>query len=154
MHKSARFIAAGLGSGWLPTAPGSWGSLAALLPGWWIVREVGVLGLIVAILLLLPVACWSCRVVLAGSEETDPGWIVVDEWLGQWLCLAMVASVVPLIPGWVTGAFLLFRFFDIAKPWPISAVEKMGPAWWSIQADDLLAGLMAGAILMGAALWL
>ncbi len=152
--KAARFIAAGLGTGWLPVAPGSWGSLAALLLGWWIAREAGVLGLIVAILLLLPVACWSCRVVLVELEETDPGWIVVDEWLGQWLCLAMAASVGELSPAWLAAAFLSFRILDIAKPWPISAVEKIGPAWWSIQADDLLAGLIAGAMLMGAALWL
>lgn len=153
MSKTARIIAAGLGSGWLPVAPGSWGSLAALLPGWWIVREAGVLGLIVVIVLLLPVACWSCHDVLRESEDTDPGWIVVDEWLGQWLCLVMVASVETLNLIWLAAAFLAFRVFDITKPWPISAVEKIGPPWWSIQADDLLAGLLAGALLMGAVLW-
>lgn len=153
LSKTARIIAAGLGSGWLPVAPGSWGSLAALLPGWWIVREAGVLGLIVVIVLLLPVACWSCHDVLRESEDTDPGWIVVDEWLGQWLCLVMVASVETLNLIWLAAAFLAFRVFDITKPWPISAVEKIGPPWWSIQADDLLAGLLAGALLMGAVLW-
>jgi len=154
LDKGARFIAAGFGSGWLPVAPGSWGSLAALLPAWWIIREAGIWGLVISILLLVPVACWACRVVLEGSEENDPGWIVVDEWLGQWLCLAMVAGVEVLSMTWLAAAFMSFRVLDIAKPWPVSAMENIGPAWWSIQADDLLAGFMAGSILMGLALWL
>jgi len=150
----ARLVAAGLGSGWLPVAPGSWGSLAALLPGWWLVRETGTAGVAVAVLMLLPVACWACRTVLKGEVDQDPGWIVVDEWLGQWLCIGVVSVAVVVSPGWLVAAFVMFRIFDVLKPWPISAVEHIGPAWWSVQADDLLAGLMAGVLLAGVSRWL
>ncbi len=154
LHSTARFIAAGLGSGWLPMAPGSWGSLAALMPGWWILRETGTGGLLAAVAILLVIACWACVEALRGSADTDPGWIVVDEWLGQWLCVALLSMTVEVSPGWLAGAFVMFRCLDVLKPWPISAVEHWGPPWWSIQADDLVAGLMAGTLLMGISVWL
>lgn len=144
----ARFVAAGLGSGRVPLAPGTSGSLAALLAAWLIIQAWGVISLWLAWVLLLPVACWSTYVALSGEKETDPGWIVVDEWLGQWLTLLIVFVVLPVSLLVFALAFAGFRFFDILKPGPIRAIEHVGPDWWSIHADDLLAGILAGVTLL------
>ena len=140
----ARFVAAGFGSGWLPKAPGTFGSMAALLPAWWVVSEHGLYGLLGMFVLLIPLACWSTYVALPGMQDKDPGWVVIDEWLGQWLTLLLI---LPLLGAtwWSFGlAFAAFRLFDIWKPGWVRHVEHMGPSWWSIHADDLLAALYAG----------
>jgi len=140
----ARFVAAGFGSGWLPVSPGTFGSLAALVPAWWMVSAYGLYGLLGIFLLLLPLACWSTFVALPGMQDQDPGWVVIDEWLGQWLTLLLV---IPLLgfTGWSFAlAFAAFRLFDIWKPGWVGRVEHLGPAWWSIHGDDLLAGVYAG----------
>ncbi|MDX8408576.1 MAG: phosphatidylglycerophosphatase A [Mariprofundales bacterium] len=144
------WVAAGFGSGWLPKAPGTWGSLAALLPGWWILHLGGEIGLLVAVLLVTLLGCGVCWRVLPQMEDQDPGWIVIDEWAGQWLAMAIVAPVVVSELEMLLAAFTAFRFFDILKPWPIRRLEHAGPAWWSIMADDLMAGLFAGVTVMAA----
>lgn len=145
MRRAAEWLAAGLGSGWLPRAPGTWGSLAALWPGWWLWRqgEGVLLGAVIGITLL---GCAVCAVVLPTLEEQDPGWIVIDEWAGQWLTIAVAAPFVALSWPWLIACFVAFRLFDITKPWPIRRLEHAGPAWWSIIADDLAAALMAGGV--------
>lgn len=139
-------MAAGLGSGWLPKAPGTWGSLAALLPGWLILDQLGVTALFVATLLLLGLGCYVCKLILPDLDSDDPGWIVIDEWVGQWICMAIMALFVPHGLILLLISFLMFRLFDIFKPWPVSWLEEAGPEWWSIMADDVGAGV-AGALL-------
>jgi len=145
---TARFLAAGLGSGWVPVAPGTFGSLAALVAAWFMVHAWGTVSLWFGWFVLLPVACWSTYVVLSGEQESDPAWIVVDEWLGQWLTLLIAFVVLPANPLVFVLAFAGFRFFDILKPGPIKVIEHTGPAWWSIHADDILAGIFAGLTLL------
>jgi len=146
--KLARFVAAGLGSGRVPFAPGTSGSLAALIVGWLIVQAWGVESLWLAWVLLLPVACWSTYRALPEERENDPGWVVIDEWLGQWLTLLIAFAALPVNGFVFILAFTGFRFFDILKPGPIRAIEHVGPDWWSIHADDLLAGIFAGVTLL------
>lgn len=142
------WIAAGFGSGWLPKAPGTWGSLVSLLPGWSILVWGGATGLIIASAIVLIVGCLVCAAVLPTLEEKDPGWIVIDEWAGQWLCLGILAALMGKGGVVVLIAFVAFRLFDIFKPWPISWAETAGPPWWSIMADDVLAGLMGAVSVM------
>jgi len=147
------WIAAGLGSGWLPKAPGTWGSLAALLPGWWLLGSVGVVGLLVAVVVVTLLGCWVSQRILPEMVDQDPGWIVIDEWAGQWLTYAIGAGVLGRgVVGHelllVLAAFVAFRAFDIVKPWPIRPLEHLGPAWWSIMADDLAAGALAGMVVV------
>jgi len=144
----ARFLAAGLGSGWIPVAPGTSGSLAALVTAWLMIQAWGVASLWLAWLFLLPVACWSTYMVLAREENMDPGWIVIDEWLGQWLTLLIAFFALPATPLVFILAFTGFRFFDILKPGLIKTVEHAGPDWWAIHGDDLLAGIFAGMTLL------
>lgn len=145
------WIASGLGSGWLPKAPGTWGSLVSLFPAWLLFEQAGAVALLLASLALLVVGCWSCAAVLLCAPDKDPGWIVVDEWVGQWLCVALVFLFLGGSFVHLTLSFVLFRCFDIFKPWPVSLFERIGPPWWSIMADDIVAGLMGAAVvLMGA----
>jgi len=143
-----RFIRAfvtGVGVGYLPIAPGTWGSLAALLLVFtvhWLfpLHETVVLGSLVA-LLTFPAVVFSTR--FSRSEgDPDPSKIVIDEILGQMLCLLFVpVSAVSLGAG-----FFLFRFFDIWKPFPVRNSEKL-PGGMGIVCDDLVAGVYAGLCL-------
>ena len=128
------------GIGRLKPAPGTWGSAAvlpaALLgPGW-------ALGLAVAVSIVGWVAL---RDLFAGDPDQDPGWVVVDEAAGMLLALAAL----PATAGWVgVGlAFLLFRAFDILKPWPVSWADNLGGPV-GVMLDDILAGAIAGALLI------
>ncbi|GAV20312.1 phosphatidylglycerophosphatase A [Mariprofundus micogutta] len=145
------WLAAGLGSGWLPKAPGTWGSLAALLPAWLLIELVDISGLFIASLLLLAFGCWICAVVLKQIQDKDPGWIVIDEWVGLWINMALLAIVLGTAPMVYLLAFISFRLFDILKPWPISFVELLGPPWWSIMADDVAAGIIGAGVVLAAA---
>jgi phosphatidylglycerophosphatase A len=145
---TARFIAAGFGSGWLPKAPGTWGSLAALPVAWLLIEYAGIEGLAIATLAILGLGCFVSALVLPTLESDDPGWIVIDEWAGQWLTLIIIASFYGLSFLTLLAAFLAFRLFDIFKPFPIRQLEHMGPPWWAIMADDLLAGVMGGAVVV------
>lgn len=128
------------GIGRLKPAPGTWGSAAvlpaALLgPGW-------ALGLAV----VAGIAGWlAVRALFAGDPDQDPGWVVVDEAAGMLLALAAL----PATAGWVgVGlAFLLFRAFDILKPWPVSWADNLGGPV-GVMLDDILAGVIAGALLI------
>ena len=122
-----RFIRAfvtGVGVGYLPLAPGTWASLATLLPVvavHWLfpVHETIVLGSLVAVL-TVPAMVFSTR--FSRSEgDPDPSKIVIDEILGQMLCLLFV----PVSAVSVGAGFLLFRFFDIFKPFPVRNSEKL-----------------------------
>ncbi len=146
------WLAAGLGSGWLPKAPGTWGSLAALPPAWLLIELVGISGLLLASLLLLVFGCWICANVLKQIPDKDPGWIVIDEWVGLWLTMVLLAMVLGTGPLVYLMAFTSFRLFDILKPWPISWVETLGPPWWSIMADDVVAGLVGAGVVLAAAM--
>jgi len=151
-------LAAGFGSGWLPKAPGTWGSFFSLIPAYFILQYFGLLGLWWATLLITIIAFTICYLLLptlvSRGENHDPGWIVIDEWAGQWLCLALLLSFGPeieliiLLP----FSFILFRSFDILKPFPIKTIETWGADWFSIINDDLVAG-MIGAWLGLILLW-
>lgn len=145
---------AGFGSGWAKTAPGTWGTLASLPVFYAIItvseKNFWVMGL--ATLLVTALGCVLCAKVLPQLKDEDPGWIVIDEWAGQWLCLTLCLMLYHnLMPEWAEYwvwlfAFLLFRGFDIIKPYPIDVCEHLGPAWWSIMGDDLMAGVMGAAV--------
>jgi len=143
-----RWFVAGLGSGWLPKAPGTWGSLAALPVAYFLYFHWQFEGLMIATGILYALGCMACMPVLRCMVEQDPGWIVVDEWVGQWLCIAMVAVYIPLTIPVMFFCFLAFRLFDIWKPFPIRQLEHWGPSWWAIMFDDVVAGIMGGLFLI------
>jgi len=139
--------------GRLPFAPGTFGSLAAIPLAYILHRFGGFPSLMIATALVFALGCWATAQHTKGKAEHDPGEIVIDEVVGQWIALWPVsgglwfAGVDPAIfpyPGWV-AAFLLFRLFDIWKPWPVSWADRKETAL-GVMLDDVLAGVMAAIL--------
>lgn len=140
-----KLLATWFGSGLLPKAPGTWGSLAALPFAWLIQHYAGWPGLLAATALVFAVGVWAAGSYAGRGANPDPGEIVIDEVAGQWLAVLPAAGSLPL---YVAG-FLLFRLFDIWKPWPIRTVERKLKGGLGVMADDILAGLVAAALICG-----
>ncbi|MEZ5366337.1 MAG: phosphatidylglycerophosphatase A [Bryobacterales bacterium] len=139
------------GVGYFPLAPGTMGSLAAAAVGWLFVRYGGMpaWGFFPLALALFAPAAWAATETERANRTHDPGYIVVDEVVGQWLALAAIRP--ERWEEWLL-AVVLFRLFDVTKPPPIRRLEKL-PAGWGVVADDAGAGLCAMMIL-GAYRWL
>ena len=143
--KAAKLVATWFGCGYAPAGPGTAGSLAALAIAWLLVRYGGWQPLWFAVLALAASApaIWAADVTARALNQKDPGVVVVDEVVGQWLALAGARQL--NVKSWL-GAFLLFRLFDIWKPVPVRNLEKL-PGGAGIVADDLMAGLYAALVL-------
>jgi phosphatidylglycerophosphatase A len=139
----AMLVATWFGVGRLPWAPGSWGSLAALPFAWAITQFLGPSALALAAAALFVIGWWAAERVTRASGVKDDGAIVVDEVAGQWLAL----SVAPLDPFAYLAALLLFRLFDIAKPWPVRWADREVAGGLGVMLDDAIAGLYAGVSL-------
>jgi phosphatidylglycerophosphatase A len=135
----AVLLATWFGTGLLPIAPGSWGSLAALPFAWAIRSHVGATGLAIATVIVFAIGWWVAATVAKVSAIEDPSAVVIDEITGQWLVLVPV----PLDPLAYTLAFLLFRLFDIWKPWPVRWADRHVKGGLGIMLDDLLAAVYA-----------
>ena len=133
------------GSGFITPASGTWGSLAALPIATYILFNYSDLYLLYLSFTLFLIGMWVCREWLnaVGDQDNDPSMIVIDEAAGLSLTLAFAEmSLISVFLG-----FALFRLFDIAKPWPISWLEKRFSGAFGIMIDDMVAGLLAGIIL-------
>ena len=144
LRHPAALIATGGGIGLLPLMPGTWGALAALPCAWAISALAGRAALLAAAILAFTVGCWASAVVARACGSKDPGFIVVDEVAAQFLVL--VAA--PLDWRAYLAAFLLFRVFDITKPWPVRAIEGRVPGGLGIMLDDVAAALYAILLLL------
>lgn len=139
--------------GLAPKGPGTAGSAGAMLVAWLLARfagfsawEIGLLGIV-----FTPVAIWASGSVAGtmggpGKAGKDPQIVVVDEVVGQWLAIAGATELNPV--SWI-AAFALFRMFDILKPPPVRALEKL-PGGVGIVMDDLGAGVYAALVLFAA----
>ena len=126
--------------GLIPKAPGTFGSLAALPLAWMIQAYWGPLALGIGAITVFLIGCWSSAHYTRDFDESDPGEVVIDEVAGQWIaCLLLPPGML-----WAyLAAFVLFRFFDIFKPWPISVLDRHGRGGIGIMQDDVLAGVFA-----------
>ncbi len=146
----ARMIASGFGLGYLPKAPGTWGSLAACIIAWPITIAGGPIALLVAAGCAFGIGLWASGVCLRQNHNSglqsdpDPSWIVIDEIAGQWLTLV----IAPLDPLHYALGFSFFRSLDILKLPPIDQAESW-PGPLGIMADDIVAGAAAATILWG-----
>ncbi len=143
--KPESWLATWFGAGLLSPAPGTWGTLAGLPLGAVLMWEGGVLALLIGLAVIIPLGWWATRCVEAQTGDHDAGYIVIDEVAGLWVAL-MAAELGHLS---ILLAFLLFRVFDVLKPWPCSYFDKKltGPA--SVMLDDLAAGAYAALCLIG-----
>ncbi len=139
-------LATWFGSGYSPWAPGTAGSLAAVaiavaLHAWAGFGRAGFA--LLAVVFFVP-AVWAAGVTAQVVKREDPSIVVIDEVIGQWLALAGAR-----VFNWksVLAAFLLFRLFDIWKPFPVRQLEAL-PGGVGINADDVMAGAYAGLVLI------
>lgn len=139
---AAYALATWLGSGYSKVAPGTVGSVATL-PLYWFLRRSHPLVYVGSTLLLTAAGIWAAQIVSDDRNDKDPSLVVIDEVAGALIALGFVRdrSVASQAAAWA-----FFRFFDILKPGPIAQAEKMKPAGLGIMADDVLAGLCAGAL--------
>jgi phosphatidylglycerophosphatase A len=138
-------IATLFGVGRFPFAPGTAASIVALPFAWLIATAGGTYGrfwLLFAGLLVNAIGVWACELYSNETKVKDPSECVIDEVAGQWIACAFAPTTLLAY----AIAFVLFRLFDILKPWPASAAERL-PGGLGIMADDFVAGLMAGAII-------
>lgn len=136
-------LVCGLGSGFAPKAPGTSGSLAAVLIWWLVLGHLSLPMQLLAIVLVTALGTWLTHRVQARYQVSDPGVIVIDEFAGQWIALLLA----PLTLWGMLAGFVLFRLFDIWKPWPVGALERSVPGAFGVMVDDLAAGAMALAVL-------
>lgn len=147
-----RLVATFFGAGTFPAASGTFGSIVALPFGIAMLQipaPFGRLVLLVAVTGVLLLGVWASQRYCAATEQPDSGEVVIDEVAGQWLALVFAA---PDNPWHFFAAFLLFRFFDIAKLWPASWAQDHLPGGWGVMMDDIVAGLYAAALLY-AGIW-
>ncbi len=149
MDRFLYHLATLFGVGKLPQAPGTWGSLAALVIAVPLLHYITwpiFIGL-TAVLVMFGLAAADVYAKRSGEEDSPK--VVIDELVGQWITLFPLALVVPFGDfRWAALlAFVLFRFFDILKPWPIRTLEKKLKGGLSVMLDDVVAGVMAAAIL-------
>lgn len=144
MKTLAGIISTFFGAGFFPVAPGTFASLEAALIYRFAARRLAPLPyllILAAVFLLGAAAADSFALVL---KRKDPRPVVIDEVVGQGVALFSC----PAGWEWIAGGFLLFRAFDVLKPWPICRLERL-PGGWGIMADDVLAGVFSALVLQG-----
>jgi phosphatidylglycerophosphatase A len=141
----AGWIACGFGSGLSPVAPGTAGSLAALLP-WLALRELPPVYYALALASAFALGVWVCHWAVSALRIKDPASVVWDEFVGQWIALLPLLWR-PRGWAWVFAGFILFRIFDICKPWPVSWADRRIAGGLGVMLDDVIAGICAAIVL-------
>jgi len=138
----ARFIAAGFGTGYAPLAAGTVASATAAVTG----AGLLLLSPWMLVLAALLATAGGYLAIKRAAIEGDPGWVVIDEFAGQWITLLALGR--PTIAGLI-AAFILFRLFDITKLGPVGWADRQHGAF-GIMADDVIAGIIAAVLLLWA----
>jgi phosphatidylglycerophosphatase A len=134
------------GLGFQPTAPGTWGSAAALIAGALIVSLFGSVGLMLLTFAVFALGVWAADHYEAETGKHDNSDIIIDEVAGQWIALVPVAYFGGGFFAYM-AAFALFRAFDISKPGPIGKLDQQLKGGFGTMVDDLAAGICAAIIL-------
>lgn len=146
--------AVGFGSGLAPKAPGTFGTLAAI-PFFYLLSNLSIECYVAVLVMTSLLGFWFCHVTSEAMGVHDHKAIVWDEFVGYWITMLPVlvlfpeikeGASIPLI--WVFVGFLLFRFFDVLKPFPISWLDKKMQGGFGIMIDDIVAGLFSALALL------
>lgn len=148
-------IATFFGVGFLPKAPGTWGSLFALPFAYMLSTAFGYPYFLMITIATFFLGWVATRKMQRLHNIEDPSWIVIDEVVGQWIALLPTIYVtfykgLPFLWPAYLVAFLAFRFFDIKKPWIIGWADRRGDAL-GVMLDDVLAGIFAAFVVMACA---
>ena len=142
MHTLIILIATGLYSGYLPKAPGTWGSLVGLLL-FLFLQNLSLPVYLAVVAGLFIVGSFAAGETEKILDNRDPGIVVIDEIVGMLIAL----TAIPATPLTLALGFILFRFFDIAKPFPIRFVDQRFHGGLGIMLDDVVAGIYTLAAL-------
>jgi phosphatidylglycerophosphatase A len=138
-------VATGMGVGFAPFAPGTFGSLLGLVL--WLLLPASLPLQLTAVLSVFVLGAWSGGITERRLNRTDPAPVVIDEVLGMWITLLGV----PAGAASILGGFLLFRVFDVLKPYPANRLERLHGGI-GVMADDAMAGVYANLALRGSLL--
>lgn len=150
MPRLATVIASVGGIGYAPVAPGTVMSAVAMFPALILATHHGDAALFVGAAIVFAIGVWACDAHLRATGRDDPSECVIDELAGQFLACAFALPSFGLLPApqeglyYFIAAFVLFRLFDIWKPWPVRWADRCLKGGFGVMADDMLAGLMAG----------
>lgn len=138
------FLAFGFGSGCLPKAPGTFGTLAAIplyLLAQWLLPSYAAFAVLTLVMFIAGI--WLCEQASRILRVHDHSGIVWDEFVGFFI--TMIAAP----PGWlwILAGFILFRIFDVLKPWPVSQIDKQIEGGFGIMADDVMAAVYAWLVM-------
>ena len=142
LKQPIQFLALGFGSGLAPKAPGTFGTVAAV-PLFLLLAMLTPLYYLIAIIVMSIAGIYICGKAANDVGVHDHPAIVWDEFVGYWIAL----WALPATWGWMLAGFVLFRLFDILKPWPIGWLDKRVDGGFGIMVDDVVAGVMACAVL-------
>jgi len=134
-------LAFGFGSGLSPKAPGTMGTLAAI-PLWLLLNQLPMVFYWLVILVAAVVGIVICGTAAKKLGVHDHSGIVWDEFVGLWIAMAFLS---PQLSSVICG-FILFRFFDIVKPWPIGWLDKKMQGGLGIMLDDIVAGIFTACV--------
>ncbi len=142
LKNPVHLLSVGFGSGLAPKAPGTFGTIAAL-PFWYGLQVLPPAYYVLVLILAFVLGVYLCGATADALGVHDHGGIVWDEFVGLWIALFMV----PMHITWIALGFVLFRLFDIWKPWPIRVLDAKVHGGFGIMIDDVLAGVYAYLVL-------
>ena len=150
LRDPATLVATWFGTGLARWAPGTAASALALPAAWLLRSYTGELGLAIAALVLFGIGVWAAATIERRTGVRDSPAIVVDEVAGQWIALLLV----PAEPAAYGIGFVLFRLFDVVKPWPIGLIDRHVKGGVGVMLDDVVAGVFAAVVLWTVWVWL
>lgn len=142
LKKPACFLAYGFGVGLVPKAPGTMGTLVAL-PLYWLLQDISLPVYLLITTVAFIAGIWICQQAMDWLQQDGPSAVVWDEIVGY--LVTMIAA--PAGWQWMAIGFVLFRLFDIWKPWPISLADRKLHGGFGTMVDDLIAGIFAALLL-------
>ena len=149
LRNPLHLLSLGFGSGLSPRAPGTCGTLVAV-PLYLLLAQLPLAWYLLAVATAFAGGIFLCGYTSKALGVHDHGGIVWDEFVGYWITMTAIPASWP----WILAGFVLFRLFDIVKPWPVKVADTQLTGGFGIMFDDVLAGLYALLVLQLALWWL
>lgn len=143
IKRPACFVAYGFGAGLAPKAPGTFGTIVAL-PIYWLIQNWSLTAYVALVLVMFIAGIWLCQKASDWLKQDDASGIVWDEIVGYLVAMTLAPSGWQ----WMLVGFVLFRFFDILKPWPVSLADRKLHGGLGVMLDDFVAGVYSLALIL------